>query len=203
MSNVFGQFGPEDYSFPTTRDDLKEYCRDVKDAKDLSIKYSDDCLEGTSQTLLSLANYNFDKVNKQYCSKNGKKKNDFLSWGKCGNVAQPKLRTCWSKMINVLAVTNKVRNEKSKVPIICCNYYEWVRCTVNSLKEKGLSVCSNDAINGFESHIRKSSVDSMNLICSKYEDDSTKCSSLMKELPDSKPKKLYKTPYLYIFEIFK
>ncbi|CAG2166997.1 unnamed protein product [Oppiella nova] len=201
MSNVFGQFGPEDYSFPKTREDLKEYCR--HDARELSKKYSDDCLEGTSQTLLTLGNYNFDKVNKQYCSKSGKKKDAFVSWGSCGNSARPKLGVCWTKMISVLAVANKVRNDKSKVPIVCCNYYEWVRCTVSALKEKASTTCSKEAIDGYESHIRKSTVESMNLICSKYEDDSAKCASLMTELPNTKPKKLYKTPYLYIFEIFK
>ena len=27
MSNVFGQFGPEEQLFPTNREELKEYCR--------------------------------------------------------------------------------------------------------------------------------------------------------------------------------
>lgn len=66
-------------------------------------------------------------------------------------------------------------------------------------------MCSKAAVAGYETHINKASVDAMNLICSKYEDDPVKCGNLQKDIPDlkaNKPKRLDKMPLLYVFDVF-
>ncbi|XP_054166512.1 uncharacterized protein LOC128963984 [Oppia nitens] len=201
-SNVFGQFGLEELRLPESKNELKTYCRKAKESTDFAKKFGDNCLKGTSQTLMSLASYNFDKVNKDYCAKNGKKKDQWIEWAKCGNKAKPATIKCWDKMIITMANTKKVKNNKIRIPIICCSYYAWINCNRKAFEAMGSNVCSDDAINGIDVHTKKASVDSMNLICSRYQDDLTKCQSYEKEVSNTRPKRIHKTPLLYVFEVF-
>lgn len=63
-------------------------------------------------------------------------------------------------------------------------------------------MCDDEATNGMVNILHKGTVDSMNLICNKYEDDKTKCAKFYEELPQKKNKKLRETPVSYIFDIF-
>lgn len=110
VAHVFGQFGNENYKFPETRPDLSTYCDQVKASNDFSRLYGQNCLKGTSQTLLSLSIYNFDRTNKAYCARNGKKKDDFVQWANCGNKAKPATAKCWETMMLEMANTKKVTN---------------------------------------------------------------------------------------------
>jgi hypothetical protein len=64
------------------------------------------------------------------------------------------------------------------------------------------SVCPQSSVDGYEAHIKKSSVDAMNLICRRYEDNDEKCTQLFSQLERKKVKSLRKTPLLYVFDIF-
>jgi len=200
-SNVFGQFGLSELQFPETRTELNRYCRKARESTDFAKQYGQNCLKGTSQTLMSLASYNFDKVNKQYCAKNGKLKEQWVTWSKCGNAAKDKTKKCWDIMVLTMANTKKVKNSKSRIPIVCCTYYEWIKCTRRAMEEIG-GTCTKEAIDGFHVHINKASVDSMNLICSRYEDNKQKCDTLAKEVSTVRPKRMHKMPLLYVFDIF-
>jgi len=93
--------------------------REIIANKEFSKDYGDRCLTGTSQTLLNLQVYNVERINKPYCSKNGKKRDAFISWSKCGNEAKPESKKCWNTMINDMCNTRKVANTKSRIPITC------------------------------------------------------------------------------------
>jgi len=201
-SNVFGQFGLPELSFPETRKELNTYCKKAKESTEFSKQYGTNCLKSTSQTLMSLATYNFDKVNKQYCAKNGKLKDAWVNWSKCGNKAKPTTEKCWDTMLVRMANTKKIKNSKSRIPTICCTYYQWIKCTRKALEDMGDGVCNREAVEGFTVHINKASVDSMNLICSRYEDNPQKCEAYFKEIPTGRPKKLDKMPLLYVFDVF-
>ena len=62
--------------------------------------------------------------------------------------------------------------------------------------------CDADAKEGYGELIHKSTVDSMNLICAKFEDNDAKCKKLFEELPKTKNKNLRETPISYIFDVF-
>jgi len=202
IANIFGQFGHEELKFPESRRQLNEYCKISKASNEYAKLYGQTCLTSTSQTLMSLFVYNFERTNKQYCAKNGKLKDEFVEWAKCGNNAKTKMLKCWDKMLLVMANTKKVKNSKSKIPIICCNYYEWTKCTIKEMKEMGSATCPQNSVDGYDQHIKKASVDAMNLICKRYEDNDEKCNSLYEQLPKTKPANLRKTPLLYIFDVF-
>ncbi|CAG2117809.1 unnamed protein product [Medioppia subpectinata] len=201
-SNVFGQFGLDELSFPETRSQLSVYCKKAKESTEFAKQYGTNCLKSTSQTLMSLATYNFDKVNKAYCAKNGKLKDAWVNWAKCGNQAKPKTTKCWDTMLVTMANAKKIQNSKLRIPTVCCNYYRWIKCTSKALEDMGPSVCSKQAVEGYTAHINKASVDSMNLICSRYEDNPTKCDANFKEVSNTRPKRLDKMPLLYVFDLF-
>jgi hypothetical protein len=110
VGHVFGQFGHRNYKFPEKRDQLNTYCNRIKASNDFSKYYGENCLDGTSQTLLSLFVYNLERTNKPYCARNGKKKDDFVQWGSCGNKAKTLTSKCWDKMMLEMANTKKVKN---------------------------------------------------------------------------------------------
>jgi len=200
VSNVFGQFGLESHRFPDTRAKLTQYCKKSSESNTFAKGYGEKCLTDTSQTLMSLAVYNFERTNKQYCGKNNKKRDEFISWAGCGNSAKKETIKCWDSMMVVMANAKKIKNSKSRIPAVCCNYYKWIKCTVKALKDT--SSCEQKDVDGFDQHIKKSSVDAMNLICKKYEDNDEKCKQYFEQLPRTVPKKLLKTPLLYVFEVF-
>lgn len=177
---------------------------------------------------MSLAAYNFKKVNEQYCSKRGKLKDRFITWGKCGNDAKPDTKKCWDKMMNLMSNVMQAES-KNRVPVICwwverpirrpnplwpnplwpnplwpdhySTYYEWIACNDRVLSKA--DVCSEETRQGFKTHIHKSTVDSMNLICSKYDNDPTKCKPYMDKAVRTKNKgRLHKAPLLYVFDVF-
>ncbi|CAG2180362.1 unnamed protein product, partial [Oppiella nova] len=148
-SNVFGQFGLPELKFPESRSQLTTYCRKAKESTDFSKQYGTNCLKSTSQTLMSLATYNFDKVNKQYCAKNGKLKDAWVNWSKCGNKAKPNTEKCWDTMIVNMANTKNVKN------IMLRTYYTWIKCTRKALEDMGEKTCKPDAVDGYAVHINK------------------------------------------------
>ena len=79
-------------------------------------------------------------------------------------------------------------------------YYAWIKCMSNAWKKN--KDCDNEAIEGYEHLVHKATVDSMNLICNRYEDDDAKCNKLYEELPKKKPKDMRPTAITYIFDIF-
>lgn len=162
--------------------------------------YGERCLTGTAQTLLNLQVYNVDRTNKPFCAKNGKKKEAFVRWGKCGNAAKPETKKCWDTMIEGMALARKVVNTKSRIPVVCCKYYQWLKCNVAGWKT--VKACDQESIDGYQQTLHKATVDSMNLICNRYEDDDAKCQKFFKELPTKKPKKVRATPLSYVFDIF-
>ena len=97
-------------------------------------------------------------------------------------------------------LARKVANNKSRIPIVCCKYYAWIKCNSNAWKKT--ADCDQESIDGYEQLIHKATVDSMNLICNRYEDDDAKCSKLFEEIPKKKAKDLRPTPITYIFDIF-
>lgn len=200
FTRAYGHFGSEKAKLPETQAKLTKYCKAVVANKEFSKDYGDRCLTGTSQTLLNLQVYNVDRINKPYCAKNGKKREAFVRWSKCGNDAKPETKKCWNNMINDMANARKVTNVKSRIPIVCCKYYAWIKCMKKSWKNT--STCDDEAREGYENLIHKATVDSMNLICNRYEDDDTKCNKLFEELPKKKNKNLRDTPISYIFDIF-
>ena len=62
--------------------------------------------------------------------------------------------------------------------------------------------CDTEAREGYLNVIQKATVDSMNLICSRYENDEAKCKKFVSEAPKKKNKNLRPTPISYIFDIF-
>nr|XP_027196351.1 uncharacterized protein LOC113790842 [Dermatophagoides pteronyssinus] len=200
FAKAYGHFGLDYLGLPETQAKLKEYCRNITNNKVLSKDFGERCLTGTSQTLLNLQVYNVDRVNKPYCAKNGKKREAFVRWSKCGNAAKPETKKCWDKMNEGMNLARKVANNKSRIPIVCCKYYAWIKCNSNAWKKT--ADCDQESIEGYEQLIHKATVDSMNLICNRYEDDDAKCSKLFEEIPKKKAKDLRPTPITYIFDIF-
>lgn len=81
--------------------------------------YGDRCLTGTSQTLLKLQVYNIERVNKPFCAKNGKKRENLIEWSKCANKGKKDTGKCWDTMVNGMHNTRKVTNVKSRLPLVC------------------------------------------------------------------------------------
>ena len=103
-------------------------------------------------------------------------------------------------MINDMANARKATNVKSRIPIVCCQYYKWIKCMKRSWERT--SSCNTDSREGYANLIHKTTVDSMNLICNRYEDDEAKCKKFIDEAPKKKNKNLRPTPISYIFDIF-
>lgn len=200
FGRAYGHFGIERLKMPESEAKLNQYCKAVAANKVLSKDYGERCLTGTSQTLLNLQVYNVERLNKPYCSKKGSKRAAFVSWSGCGNKAKPATVKCWKTMVHDMALARKVTNTKSRIPIVCCKYYQWIKCMKAAWKAS--SDCNDEARAGYEDLIHKATVDSMNLICNRYEDDDTKCGKLFEELPKKKLKKVRETPISYIFDIF-
>ncbi|KAH9395336.1 hypothetical protein TYRP_020901, partial [Tyrophagus putrescentiae] len=71
--------------------------REIKPLEKCIKDYSTRCLDGEARSSLNVVLYGIIKTNKSYCN-NNKKKNAFITFGKCANANKPKL----DQLMNIL-----------------------------------------------------------------------------------------------------
>ena len=89
---------------------------------------------------------------------------------------------------------------------IYSNFLQWRTCTIDILKRIGSPVCEENAIEGYEEQIKKSTLDVLHVLCDEYFDEPTMCEEVLELMPVFDPSRrrrvVNRTPFLALFKIF-
>jgi hypothetical protein len=162
-----------------------------------------------SKTIISVVIFNTQKVhigNSNSICGNKAERNNYIARGRCGNRGKKNNSKCWNNLINNMSNAKKVADVKLRIPLFCCQFYSWRKCTVDTFKSLGSKVCSESAIEGFNSQIVRGALDPLNTFCyehSEDHDESDKCDQLSELIPKVRSNRSKnKTPFSAIFELF-
>ncbi len=164
-----------------------------------------------SKTITSVTIFATEKVhikNSDSICRNKTERNNYIARGRCGNRGKKNTYKCWNNLINNISNAKNVTNVKLKIPLFCCLFYTWRKCTVDTFKSLGPKVCSESAIKGFNVQISRlrGSLEPLNISpcegTQNYE-ESDKCDKLNKLLPKVRSNRSRnKTPFPAVFEVF-
>ncbi len=184
---------------------FRSFSESVNSAKD----YAKKCLKGLSKTIITVTIFNTEKVhikNSNSICGNKNERNNYIARGRCGNRAKKNTSKCWNNLINNMSNAKKVKNVKLRIPLFCCLFYNWRKCTVDTFKSLGPKVCSDSAIEGFDAQIVRGALDPLNTFCYEHNQDSDqsdKCDKLTELIPKVRSNRSRnKTPFSATFELF-
>lgn len=80
--------------------------------------YSQDCLETFPRQATGVFIYGVAKTNKGYCGSR-RRKDKFISLGKCGNTVKSIANKCMDNYIDTLLGIENARENKLKIPMMC------------------------------------------------------------------------------------
>jgi hypothetical protein len=166
-------------------------------------------LKGLSKTIVSVTTFATEKThikNRNSICGNKAERNNYIARGRCGNIAKKNTYKCWNNLINNMANAKKVTDVKLRVPLFCCLFYTWRKCTVDVFKSLDPKICSESAIEGFDTQMARGALDPLNIFCYEHVQDydkSDKCDKLGELIPKVRSNRSRnKTPFSAIFELF-
>ncbi|CAG2179059.1 unnamed protein product [Oppiella nova] len=193
--------GDPKYVFPENMDSMNKQCSGVKSYEKCIKDYASKCLPSFPKQVTSVMAYGVAKTNKGYCS-NKRRKEAFISIGKCGNKVKSKVDVCMRQYIDNLQGSENHPDVKERIPLACCNYYRLKGCIMNHVETQGQPLCSESVATEIENIVDGYANEVLNLLCGDYTEESDKCVKLLpktpKKLPAQKPPKSLLLPLINI-----
>jgi len=160
--------------FPETIGMLREACKIQMKVMSILTKLANKCMEGFKKNVLLVTLYSVKKNQKLLCRPNPTKEvRDFVAAGKCVNAGQNQFRKCLQKTQNDILKVRAVE-DKLKIPLICCEIVRAKGCLLREAKK--VSECKEEHIETMQNRFNNVAMNSMNLACGEYSDETDRCS---------------------------
>lgn len=125
-----------------------------------------------------------------------------ISYAKCVNPNKHLVAKCYKNFTNKLNLTLSIEDDKSRIPYMCCLSAQLFRCTVDDLSKVKNTECTSEVVQSYGDFFNSISSNIMNSICDGTEENSDRCTKVLK-LPKRKLVKVnHKTPFPVIISIF-
>jgi len=189
-------------ALPVNLEQMEGHCTVLENAQSCISNYSDSYLDGMAKQVTSLlVKGSISPVNDQCHSEANR--NIFLSHTRCFNHDLQSLHSCMEGYIdNLQALSNAPKD--SKVPLTCCNYYNFRKCILDKLTANGGDICSQNSIDYMRIMLDGYASEVLGLLCKHTPPESETCTNM--SLPD-KPTDMVRTksilpPFIQAFESF-
>lgn len=173
--------GDPKFVFPESRDEMNIHCKNVTRYEKCIKDYSQNCLETFPRQVTGILAFGIAKTNKGYCT-NQRRKDSYIAFGKCANFVKPNTDKCMFNYIDNLQGIENYPDNKLKIPLACCNFFVLKDCILN-LIQKNPQRCTDANYVEIERIIDGYAVDTLNLLCNDYTEDSDKCGKLLPQTP--------------------
>jgi hypothetical protein len=172
--------GDPKFIFPETRDEMNIHCRTITATEKCIKDYSSKCLDAFPRQVTSVLAFGVAKTNKGYCT-NQRRKDKFISIGKCGNQIKAEGDKCMQTYIDRLqGIETLTKSDNNlKVPLMCCNYFRLKSCIV----EFAAKSCTQEVTTEVERIVDGYAHEALNLICGDYTEESDKCTNIVERTP--------------------
>lgn len=203
---IVGYVSDNRYQYPKTEKEFSKFCTGNKEGGKFLKDYSGRCLSGVSRTIISVFSYSNSRTTRRYCSTkvNLKARNEMISYANCVNPPSNKklVKTCYRNFINKLNLTLSIEDTKSRIPFMCCLSAQLSRCIVDDLNKANHRECTADVVQSYGDFFNSISSNIMNSVCDGNEENSDRCTKILK-LPKRKLGKVsHKTPFPIVISIF-
>ncbi|XP_054152527.1 uncharacterized protein LOC128951302 [Oppia nitens] len=168
--------GRNSRKYPESRPQMQKHCKQtlnlIKCAKD----YTDKCAKGVQKQLANVMLFTVKSNQKTYCSK-AVKREEVIQFAACGNSIRDQSTTCMDNFMTSLGKAN-VMDQKFKIPQACCAFHTMKSCIIKAAQKKGSPSCEDKSMEAYDRYINAMAGNTLNLMCTDYEEDSDKCTKL-------------------------
>uniref|UniRef100_A0A034WXC6 Putative conserved secreted protein midgut overexpressed n=1 Tax=Rhipicephalus microplus TaxID=6941 RepID=A0A034WXC6_RHIMP len=158
-----------------TTEELRQACQLWTSQIECSLKYIDDCLDGTTRgtcmVVLKAAEEDFEAV----CTEGNEMERLYLQSSPCGNAAGSKLNVCVRNMFRNLQKATEKAAPNQAVYHACCYFGELLDCVDASLGDCNNTAESKEFIMGRLEHVFG---EAFSLVCGTYTRGSASCATL-------------------------
>ncbi|CAG2106572.1 unnamed protein product [Medioppia subpectinata] len=168
--------GRNSRKYPETSQQMSKHCKQTNSLIRCAKDYTDTCAKGVQKQLANVMLYTVKTNQKSYCSKSSKRE-EVISFAACGNAVRDETSTCMDNFLMNLGKANAVE-QKYKVPHACCAFHKLKGCIMTAARDKGSPVCVEKKLENYEKYINAMAGNTLNLMCTDYEEDSDKCQKL-------------------------
>jgi len=169
--------GSPDKQFPNSTQRLKEFCGKLKETEKCVKDYTTRCMDATGRRATQVAVAGISRLLKRMC-RSSERRGEFVRNAGCGNAVIGDMRSCLGDYKMALYGAQKVDN-KQKLPILCCKFYDFRHCVAKGFDRVGAEVCPDTSRQYFARIADAFQSDVFDLICGSYEDSSDKCASVV------------------------
>ncbi|CAG2172194.1 unnamed protein product [Oppiella nova] len=168
--------GRNSRKYPETSQQMQKHCKQTNALIRCAKDYTDSCAKGVQKQLANVMLFTAKTNQKSYCSK-ASKREEVLSFASCGNAIRDPSSTCMDTFLVNLGKANAMES-KFKVPHACCAFHGLKSCIMRAARDKGSPDCVDKKMENYEKYINAMAGNTLNLMCTDYEEDSDKCSKL-------------------------
>ena len=205
MNKITGVFGdPKNFRYPEDEKQLVTFCKQTKDATKYAKVYADKCGSGTVRSILSVFAFSINQRYKRYCFKNAKNRNEILNIAKCSNTPEvgKLIQQCYGRFIRKLSSTNSIKNNKNRIPHLCCKSFELQTCFIEGLNAIENQSCTENIKRDQIALFEAIAVNLLNLTCDESTQSGEKCDKIDAEAKPIKRTQSFKSPFPLVLEIF-
>jgi len=190
---------------PLNAEDLASLCGKTRKSLKWVQSFMEKCHKGTLNHDISLiSSKDIENSLTKYCD-SPKLSKLLLSWSECGNKAKNHTVKCFNNYtLDLERMAKSQIPDADKIPLICCTYHRYDRCTEESFEKPGPDICPPKTVKGLHSLLTEVFAGSLDHLCGEFKADNDKCDSLNKRynfLADVKIGKPRKTPFLAFIEV--
>ena len=192
--------GRHSRKYPENNDQMNKHCKETTELIACVKDHTDRCANDIQRHLANVMLFTMKTNDKHYCGKSAKRQ-EFLSLGVCANQIRDQTNKCMERFLLMLGKSNKYQT-KYKVPFACwyviniifinynltnsyllmtfSSFHELKQCIVKSAHNLNSDHCSDSSTESLEKYLNALSINTLNLMCNEYEEESDKCQSIPK-----------------------
>ncbi|XP_054723977.1 uncharacterized protein LOC129234110 [Uloborus diversus] len=179
-------------SFPTTEEQVKKLCDNLKEAHDCAENFQNKCMTPLQlETLGFLAEGSF-RVFEEFCQEGSEMRKEYLKHAKCLDEAtKTDEAKAHYKYVEASLEDLAEKAPNKRLPTACCGY-QWL---ADKTDKMGAERCGEDAIESFHKVVDMAVSSLPSVLCSGFQPDSKECKEVLPPL-GTEPKGTLKNSHI-------
>jgi len=161
---------------PETLEEMETHCNGLRSAQRCITNYSNSCLQAMPKQVTSLLVKGATSEIGHMCNTT-ELRQEFISHSQCFNKDFGNLHFCMENYIDKLQGLHKAKKE-DKIPLTCCNYYNFRNCIMERLGKNG-NICAQPDLDYMSNMLKGYSIDVLDLLCGHTPPNSDLCNVLI------------------------
>jgi len=128
--------------------------------------YTKSCMVNLPKQVSLVFIHSVESVLNQICKKDNKKRQELLMAAPCGNKASNPFNKCVSNFVDSLLGTKNSKDDKLKIPYICCEYHNIKTCMTKS--GRTIDICDDKKLEIVNQFVESLTGNLLDLLCGQF-----------------------------------